>query len=70
MSFSWCVCVCVCVGVRVCVCVCVCVCDTLFMGMAAGMMYMMLCNDFPPIICMYISCVGLCVHVFTNPMLS
>ena len=26
----------------VCVCVCVCVCDTLFMGMAAGVMYMML----------------------------
>ena len=42
------VCVCVCVRacvracVRVCVCVCVCVCDTLVMGMAAGMMYMML----------------------------
>ena len=32
MSFSWCVCV----------CVCVCVCDTLYMGMAAGVMYMML----------------------------
>ena len=26
----------------VCVCVCVCLCDTLFMGMAAGVMYMML----------------------------
>ena len=25
-----------------CVCVCVCVCDTLFMGMAASVMYMML----------------------------
>ena len=36
------VCVCVCVGVCVCVCVGGCVCDTLFMGMAAGMMYMML----------------------------
>ena len=35
-------CVCVCVCVFVCVCVCVCVCDTLFMVMAAGMMYMML----------------------------
>ena len=37
---------CVCHSVDVCVCVCVCVCvgvcDTLFMGMAAGMMYMML----------------------------
>ena len=33
-------------------------------------MYMMLWNDFPPIICMYISCVGLCVHVFMNLMLS
>ena len=40
MSFSVCVCVGVCVGV--CVCVCVCVRDTLFMGMAAGMMYMTL----------------------------
>ena len=24
----------------------------------------------PPIVCMYISCVGLCVHVFMNPMPS
>ena len=40
------------------------------MGMAAGMMYMMLWNDFPPITCMYISCVGLCVYVFMNPMPS
>ena len=62
MLFSWCV--------SVCVCVCVCVCDTLFMGMAAGVMYMMLWNDFSPIMCMYISYVGLCVHVFMNPMLN
>ena len=48
---------CVCRSVGVCVCVCVCVCDMLFMGMAAGVMCMMLWNDFPPIMCMYISCV-------------
>ena len=75
-----CVCVCVCVCVRECVRACVraclracvraCVCDTLVMGMAAGMMYMMLWNDFPPITCMYISCVGLCVYVFMSPMPS
>ena len=35
-------CVCRSVRVHVRVCVCVCVCDTLFMGMAAGVMYMML----------------------------
>ena len=33
---------CVCRSVGVCVYVCVCVRDTLFMGMAAGLMYMML----------------------------
>ena len=33
---------CVCRSDGVCVCVCVCVYDTLFMGMAAGVMYMML----------------------------
>ena len=43
-----------CVRACVCVCVRVRVCDTLVMGMAAGMMY--------------ISCVGLCVYVFMNPM--
>ena len=33
---------CVCRSVCVWMCVCVCVCVTLFMGMAAGVMYMML----------------------------
>ena len=41
-SVFFCVCVGVCVCVCMCVCVCVCVCDTLFMGMATGVMYMML----------------------------
>ena len=60
MLFSW----------WACVYVCVCVCDTLFMSMAAGVISMMLWNCFPPIMYMYISGVGLCVHVFMNPMPS
>ena len=70
-------CVCVCV----CVCVCehvrararariyMCVCDMLFMGMAAGVVYMMHVM-IVSVTCMHISCVNLYVHVFMNLMQS
>ena len=61
MSFSWCVCVCV--------YVCVCVRERerdrmLFMGMAAGGMYMMLCNDCFRNVYVYFLCgfVCTCMH--------
>ena len=61
---------CICRSAGVCVCACVCVCDTIFMGMAAGVMYIWCCEMIVSVMCMHISCVDLCVHVFMNPMQS
>ena len=68
--YQVCLCVCVCVCVCMCVCVCVCVRYAIYGYGSRHDVYDAMKFFFPLVMCMYISCVDLCVHVFMNLILS